>query len=400
MDDDWNFGDYNHQIYVYLVNTITENTDMIKRKLTKSIEKKLFKGKAIVLTGARQTGKTTLVRKILEGQKHVVHLNCDEPAVREALTDANLPDLKRVVGQNRVVFIDEAQRVKNIGLTLKLIIDNIQETQLIVTGSSSLDLANEINEPLTGRKWEYQLYPVSWAEYVDYHGYLKAKSDINQRILYGMYPDVLNHPGDEYDVLMQLSDSYLYKDLLALKGIRKPDLLEKLLQALALQIGNEVSYNELSKLLLVDKNTVARYIDLLEKTFVIFSVPSFSRNMRKEISKGKKIYFYDCGIRNAVISNFNNLELRTDKGALWENFLFSERLKTLKYSAKRAKMHFWRTTDQREIDYIETESGSIRAWEMKWNPNAKTRKVSSFEDTYGTDIKIVTMNNFSDFLEI
>lgn len=382
------------------MNTITEYTDMIERKLRKSIEKRLFKGKAIVLTGARQTGKTTLMHKILKGQKDVIHLNCDEPIVRETLTDANLPDLKRAISQNKVVFIDEAQRVKNIGLTLKLIIDNIKETQLIVTGSSSFDLANELNEPLTGRKWEYQLFPISWIEYVDNRGYLKAKSELKQRILYGMYPDVINHPGDEYDVLMQLSDSYLYKDLLALKGIRKPDLLENLLQALALQIGNEVSYNELSKLLQVDKNTVARYIDLLEKTFVIFSVPSFSRNMRKEISKGKKIYFYDCGIRNAVISNFNSLELRTDKGALWENFLFSERLKRLKYSGNRAKMHFWRTTDQREIDYVETDFGSINAWEMKWNPKAKTKSVSSFEEMYGTTIKVITPDNFHEFLKI
>ena len=373
---------------------------MIDRELRQSIENKLFKGKAIIITGARQTGKTTLVHRVLNDQKNIVHLNCDEPVVRESLTNANLADLQRVIGQNKIVFIDEAQRVKNIGLTLKLITDNIKEVQLIVTGSSSLDLANEINEPLTGRKWEFQLFPISWGEYVAYRGFLKAKSELNQRIIYGMYPDVINHPGDENEVLLQLSDSYLYKDLLAFKGIRKPDLLEKLLQALSLQIGSEVSYNELSKLLQVDKNTVAKYIDLLEKTFVVFSVPSFSKNMRKEISKGKKIYFYDCGIRNAVISNFNNLELRTDKGPLWENFLMSERLKSLRYAGKRAKMHFWRTTDQREIDYIETEADSIRAWEMKWNPNAKTKTVSAFEKSYKTDIEILTPDNFSDFLEM
>jgi len=373
---------------------------MIDRELRQSIENKLFKGKAIIITGARQTGKTTLVHRVLDDQNNIVHLNCDEPVVRESLTNTNLADLQRVIGQNKIVFIDEAQRVKNIGLTLKLITDNIKEVQLIVTGSSSLDLANEINEPLTGRKWEFQLFPISWGEFVAYRGFLKAKSELNQRIIYGMYPDVINHPGDENEVLLQLSDSYLYKDLLAFKGIRKPDLLEKLLQALSLQIGSEVSYNELSKLLQVDKNTVAKYIDLLEKTFVVFSVPSFSKNMRKEISKGKKIYFYDCGIRNAVISNFNNLELRTDKGPLWENFLMSERLKSLRYAGKRAKMHFWRTTDQREIDYIETETDSIRAWEMKWNPNAKTKTVSAFEKSYKTDIEILTPDNFSDFLEM
>lgn len=373
---------------------------MIDRKLRESIKNRLFQGKAIVLTGARQTGKTTLIHQILSDQNEISHLNCDEPLVRDTLTDANLSELKRVVGKNKIVFIDEAQRVKNIGLTLKLIIDHINKVQLIVTGSSSLELANEVNEPLTGRKWEYQLFPISWGEYVEYRGYLEAKSELEQRIIYGMYPDVINYPGDEYEVLTQLSDSYLYKDLLSFKGIRKPDLLEKLLQALALQIGNEVSYNELSKVLQVDKNTVARYIDLLEKTFVIFSIPSFSRNMRKEISKGKKIYFHDCGVRNAIISNFNSLELRTDRGALWENFLIAERLKVLSYFRRRARMHFWRTTEQREIDYVETETGSVKAWEMKWNPKAKIQTVSSFEETYGATLKVITPDNFHEFLEI
>jgi uncharacterized protein len=379
--------------------TITKFTSMIERSVRKLIEEKLFSGKAIILTGARQTGKTTLVNRVLNGRSGVVRLNCDEPVVRESLTDVNLSELKRIAGKNKILFIDEAQRVKNIGLTLKLINDGIEGVQLIVTGSSSLELANEINEPLTGRKWEYQLYPVSWAEFTEYKGYLEAKSELEQRILYGMYPDVITNPGDEYDVLTQLSDSYLYKDLLAFEGIRKPDLLEKLLQALALQIGSEVSYNELSKLLQVDKNTVARYIDLLEKTYVIFSIPSFSRNIRREISRGKKIYFYDCGVRNAILSNFNPLELRTDKGALWENFLFSERLKMLHYSGRRAKMYFWRTTDQREVDYVETESGSLKAWEMKWNENAKSKTISSFKKTYGADINVVTQKNFDRFLE-
>jgi len=371
---------------------------MIGRTQRENIEKKLFKGKAIVLTGARQTGKTTLIKSMLDDQKKVIHLNCDEPVVRETLTDANLSDLKRVVGKNKIVFIDEAQRIENIGLTLKIIIDNIDDVQLIVTGSSSLDLANEINEPLTGRKWEYQLYPISWSEFVEFRGYIGAKSELEQRILYGMYPDVISNSGEEYDVLIELSDSYLYKDLLAFNGIRKTDLLEKLLQALALQVGSEVSYNELAKLLQIDKNTVARYIDLLEKTYVIFSMPSFSKNMRKEIRKGKKIYFYDSGVRNAIISNFNPLELRVDKGALWENFLLSERLKFLSYSKSRAKMHFWRTTDQREIDYVETDAGSVRAWEMKWNPKSKKKQLASFEKEYDSKIETVTPENFESFL--
>jgi predicted AAA+ superfamily ATPase len=238
---------------------------MIGRTQRENIEKKLFKGKAIVLTGARQTGKTTLIKSMLDDQKKVIHLNCDEPVVRETLTDANLSDLKRVVGKNKIVFIDEAQRIENIGLTLKIIIDNIDDVQLIVTGSSSLDLANEINEPLTGRKWEYQLYPISWSEFVEFRGYIGAKSELEQRLLYGMYPDVISNSGEEYDVLIELSDSYLYKDLLAFNGIRKPDLLEKLLQALALQVGSEVSYNELAKLLQIDKNTAEQIEDFYKK---------------------------------------------------------------------------------------------------------------------------------------
>jgi uncharacterized protein len=337
---------------------------MIKRKLTEIINDKLFQGKTLILTGARQTGKTTLLLSILESWDDYISLNCDETIVREMLQDANTSDLKRIIGKNRIVFIDEAQRIKNIGLTLKLIHDQFSDVQLIASGSSSFDLANEINEPLTGRKWEYTLYPVSWSELVGDAGYVNAMSQLNQRVIYGMYPDVINHPGEEEEILYQLSDSYLYKDLLAYKGIRKPDLLDKLVRALALQIGNEVSYNELANLLQVDKNTVQSYIDLLEKTFVVFRLPAFSRNIRKEISTGKKIYFCDTGIRNAVISDFAPLELRTDTGALWENFLISERMKMLHYRRIRAKMHFWRTTGQSEIDYVEESGSTLGAWAL------------------------------------
>ena len=372
---------------------------MITRTLQKEIENKLYQGKAIIVLGARQTGKTTLLRTIADPLKPYTFLNCDEPIVRERLGNINLAELKRVIGGNTLVFIDEAQRVHNIGLTLKLITDQLPEVQLLVSGSSSLDLASEINEPLTGRKWEYRLYAISWKEFSDHTGYLNAAAELEHRLIYGMYPDLLNRSADEEELLIQLSDSYLYKDLLGYEGIRKPEILENLLKALALQLGREVSYNELSRTLQIDKNTVKNYIDLLEKVFVIFRLPAFSRNMRKEISRGKKIYFFDNGIRNSVISNFQPFSLRSDKGALWENFLISERMKTLHYRKKRVKHYFWRTTDQREIDLIEETSDGIRAFEFKWDPKSIVRIPTSFKRHYKASAEVIHKDNYFEFVE-
>jgi uncharacterized protein len=372
---------------------------MINRTLQNEIENKLSQGKAIIVLGARQTGKTTLLTFIADKNKPYTFLNCDEPIVRERLGNINLPELKRIIGDHRLVYIDEAQRVPNIGLTLKLITDQLPEVQLLVSGSSSLDLANEINEPLTGRKWEYCLYPVSWKEFSDHTGYLNAAGELEHRLVYGMYPEVIKRSSDEEDLLIQLSDSYLYKDLLGYEGIRKPEVLENLLKALALQLGSEVSYNELSRILQIDKNTVSNYIDLLEKVFVIFRLPAFSRNMRKEISRGKKIYFYDNGIRNSIISNYQPFSLRSDKGALWENFLISERMKTLHYNKKRVKHYFWRTTDQREIDLIEETPQGIRAFEFKWDPRSKKRIPKSFSRHYEATTEVIHRDNYFEFVE-
>lgn len=372
---------------------------MIKRLLEATIKERLFKGKAIILTGARQTGKTTMLRHILSSHDDVLVLNCDEVIIREKLTEPNTSELMQIIGGHKIVFVDEAQRVKNIGITLKIIHDQLKDVQLIASGSSALELADEINEPLTGRKWEYRLFPISWGELLAHSGYLQAHSQLENRVIYGMYPDVINNPGEEEDILNQLSDSYLYKDLLSFKGIRKPDLLDKLVRALALQIGNEVSFNELANMLQVDKNTVQSYIDLLEKSFVIFKLPAFSRNIRNEISTGKKIYFYDTGIRNAVISDFSPMELRMDKGGLWENFLISERMKALQYKNKRVWMHFWRTTTQSEIDYVEDTGTALSAWEFKWNRKAKFKTPSSFKNKYNIEAKLVTPADFQGFLD-
>lgn len=253
---------------------------MIQRELEAVIRNKLLTGKAIIVLGPRQTGKTTLIKKIVNDFEDHIFLNCDNPVTKALLEGANTEQLRRIAGEQKIVFIDEAQRVKNIGLTLKLITDEMPDVQLFVTGSSSLELANEVNEPLTGRKWEYMLYPVSWKELLDYTGFLKTKMQLENRLIFGMYPEVISGDGNELEILMQLSDSYLYKDLLQFQGIRKPEILGKLLQALAFQVSSEVSFNELSNLLQVDKNTISNYIDLLEKAFIVFRLTPLKRNLR------------------------------------------------------------------------------------------------------------------------
>ncbi|MDR0815318.1 MAG: ATP-binding protein, partial [Bacteroidales bacterium] len=294
---------------------------MIERAIQKVIEQRLFKGKAIILTGARQVGKTTLLVNIaLRQQIPVLTFNCDEPESRQLLSNTNLQKLRSIIGNYKLIVIDEAQRVENIGLTLKIIIDAFKDVQLLVTGSSSINLWDTINEPLTGRKLEYHLYPFSWKELATNTNALIERQSLEKRLIYGSYPDVVNYVGEEKEYLMNLTNSYLYKDVLNFGDIRKPALLENLLVALALQLGGEVSYNELGQTIRADSQTVERYIDLLEQSMIIFKRSAFSRNIRNEIKKGKKIYFYDNGVRNAIIQNFAPLALRQDVGALWENY--------------------------------------------------------------------------------
>lgn len=369
----------------------------IIRILENEIKPKIGKGKAIIIIGPRQVGKTTLLKKIMDNEVYLF-LDGDDPTVRNLLANANTEQLKSIIGQHKTVFIDEAQRIENIGLTMKIITDQFKDVQLFASGSSAFELSNKINEPLTGRKWEFHLYPISWNELENSYGFVKATQQLELRILYGMYPEVITNIGQEKDVLGQLANSYLYKDVLAFGGIRKPDVLEKLLQALALQIGNEVSYNELSQLLGIDKNTVSTYIDILEKAFVIFKLKSFSRNLRNEIKTNQKIYFCDTGIRNMVIGNFNALDLRQDKGALWENFLISERIKKLSYENSLAKSYFWRTAQQQEIDYVEEEAGKMTGYEMKWNEKAKVKIPKLFSETYKAETETLNRENFRNFL--
>ena len=375
---------------------------MIKRILENLIVKRLFRGKAIILYGPRQVGKTTLVTSLLEKREEkTLFLNGDEPDVRELLEGVTSSRLKALFGKSRIVFIDEAQRIREIGLTLKLITDQIKEVQLIATGSSAFDLASHTKEPLTGRKYEFHLFPLAFGEMVEHHGLLVEKRLLKHRLVFGYYPEIVTCPGEERELLRLLADSYLYKDLLTLENIKKPVLLEKILKALALQLGNEVSYHEIGQLVGADKNTVEKYIDLLEKAFVVFRLPAFSRNLRNEIKKGKKIYFYDNGIRNAVIGNFSPIEKRNDVGGLWENFLISERMKYLRYSGLYPGRYFWRTVQQQEIDYLEERDGQLYAFEFKWSKNKHIRFPRTFLRAYPeSSTKLITPENFESFIGI
>jgi predicted AAA+ superfamily ATPase len=376
------------------VNIITKND---KKTFEATLRAKLGQGKVLLLVGPRQVGKTTLVKKLLANRSHLF-LDGDDPTVRALLETANTQTLQQLIGSADLLFIDEAQRIPSIGLTLKIIADRFPSVQLIVSGSSSFDLKNSLSEPLTGRKWEYQLFPISWAEWEAHQGYLAAEQQLEHCMVYGMYPDLFNYPGNEKEVLKNLTESYLYRDLFALTNMRKPELLEKLLQALAFQLGNEVSLNELAQLLGIDKNTVASYIEVLKKGYVIFSLPSFCRNLRNEIKRNQKIYFYDNGIRNAVIGNLTPLANRTDTGALWENFMISERVKYNAYQGRWVQSYFWRTVAQQEVDYLEESNGHIRGYEFKWNPKAKIKIPKSFTSVYDSSVEAVHRSNFRSFV--
>ncbi len=370
---------------------------MYKRIIEEKIVRRVGKGKAIIVLGARQVGKTTLITNILLKKKYLF-LDADDPTVRNLLTNPNTEQLKSIIGKHKIVFIDEAQRIPNIGITFKIITDQLKSVQLFVSGSSSFDLSSTINEPLTGRKWEYELFPICWEEYENKHGFLIAEQQLENRLLYGFYPEVLNHPGEEKQYLKQLLDSYLYRDILALSGMRKPEVLDKLVQALALQIGNEVNYNELSQLIGINKITVQKYIEVLEKGYIIFKLTSFSRNIRNEIKRNRKIYFYDNGIRNMILGNFTNLDLRQDKGALWENFLISERKKQNIYKETFARMYFWRTRQQQEVDLVEVNNGTITGFEFKWQKQKKVNLPKTFTETYKAKSKIIDRSNFREFV--
>ena len=371
---------------------------MILREIEKLIANRMFSGKAIIVIGARQIGKTTSILNLLKSYPEVLMLDGDDRLTREILNEPTTEQIKNIIGNHKIVFIDEVQRITTIGLTAKIIVDKFSDIQLLMSGSLALDIKNQLSESLTGRKWEYLMFPVTWNELELTDGYIKMLQQLELRLIYGMYPEIIMHPSEEKERLKQLIDSYLYKDLLSFSKIKKPYILEKLLQALALQMGSEVSFNELAQLLQVDKNTVKNYIEILEKGFIIFTLNGFCRNMRNELKFAKKIYFWDNGVRNTIINNFNPLSMREDKGIIWENFIISERMKRNNYANSFIKSYFWRTTSQLEIDYVEEMDGKITAYEIKWNENAKIKKLSSFTENYNSELKIIHTKNFRDFL--
>ncbi|MEI7899335.1 MAG: ATP-binding protein [bacterium] len=374
--------------------------DYIPRMIESALRAKLFAGKAVLVYGPRQSGKTTLLRHVFAScEADALWLNGDSPDVRETLEKVTVTTWRAILGKKRLVVIDEAQRVPGIGLALKLLVDECPEVQAVATGSSAFELADRTGESLTGRKYEFRLLPFSFAELCAHHGLMEERRALEQRLLYGAYPEIIGKPGDEQTLLSLLAGSYLYKDLFMLENIKKPALLEKLVRALALQLGSEVSSAELSRLVGADLKTVEKYMDLLEKAYVIFSLPAFSRNARAEIRKGRKIYFYDLGIRNAVLGNFVPIQSRTDVGGLWENYLIVERLKLHCNNAFPARRHFWRTAEQSEVDYLEETAETLNAWEFKWNPKTAGRIPLAFTRAYpSAGTGIITPSNYDGFL--
>lgn len=372
----------------------------IERLMKGNLVSKWESGKVLIVTGPRQVGKTTLIRSICEEKGNYLFINGDDPEDRLLLEDAGEKKLRQIIGNYQILFIDEAQRIKSIGLLLKIIYDRIENVTVVVSGSSSLDLYEELSEALTGRKWEFNLYPLGWEELNNHFSYMENQKNLTDYLIYGMYPEVITNPLEKESVLKELAGSYLYKDLLQHKGIRKPELLDKILLALALQIGSEVNYNELANLVRADRATVEEYISLLEKTFVVFRLFPLSRNVRNEINTSRKIYFYDNGIRNAIIGNFQPMEFRQDAGALWENFVISERIKKLRYSGWFGRYYFWRTYQQQEIDWVEETESGFNVFEFKWNPKKGKAKFSkTFLDNYPvSSASVITSGNIDEFL--
>ena len=373
---------------------------MIKRELESAIEPLIGTKKAIIVMGARQVGKSTLLTAMLAGRNDIMWLNGDDPDVQSLFSEMTSTRIRTILASSRILVVDEAQRIPDIGLRLKLITDQVTDVQVIATGSSSFNLGKKVNEPLTGRKREFRLFPITFGEMVAHTNLLEELRLLPHRMLFGYYPEVVCTPGEERTVLKELADSYLYRDILSLDGINKPDKLVKLLQALAFQIGSQVSYNEVGQLVGLDSKTVERYIDILEKSYVVFRLGSFSRNLRNELKSSRKVYFWDMGIRNAIIGNFSHMESRTDAGALWENFVIAERMKRLSYQDSFAHSWFWRTQQQNEIDYIEEKDGQLAAYEFKWNEHKANAKCpTAFATAYpDTTYKVVTPRNVDEFL--
>ncbi|QBN19465.1 ATP-binding protein [Flavobacterium nackdongense] len=372
----------------------------IPRQLAPKIQKDCFKGKVILLLGARQVGKSTLIKMLpFDSEIEVLWLDGENADVHLLLENANSERLKQIAGNHKVVVIDEAQKINTIGSVLKLFSDYHKEIQVIASGSSAFELRNSLNEPLTGRKFEFNLFPISFQEMVNHSNLLLEIRQLPKRLCYGYYPEIVTNSGTEERLLKFLSESYLYKDIFLFKGIKKPEKILELLKLLAWQIGSEVNYNELAKTLKIDNQTIESYVNMLEQAFVIYKLPAFNTNQRKELKKSKKIYFNDLGIRNALINDFRPVEIRNDNGALFENFIINEFRKQNEYQQVFANFYFWRTTDQKEIDLVIKKNGLLHLFEIKWNPNKKAVLTKSFSNIYTNyTFDVINTTNFFEFV--
>jgi len=377
----------------------------IQQKQLEKLKKESTPNKVVVIYGPRRCGKTTLLKKFIEysadyiGDSYIF-ATAEDIIVNEILTSQSIVKLKNFIGNNKFLIIDEAQNIKNIGLNLKLIVDHIDGINVIATGSSSFDLAGKLGEPLTGRKVSLKLFPLSQMEISSIEKGADSLSNLENRLIYGSYPEVVvteyNHKKEKY--LKEITASYLYKDILILEGIKHSDKIVRLLQLLAFQIGQEVSLTELGTQLGISKNTVERYLDLLEKSFVVFKLMAFSRNLRKEISKSNRYYFYDNGIRNALINNFNPINLRNDIGSLWENYIIIERLKKQEYMDIFSNNYFWRTYDKKEIDFIEERSGYLYGYEIKWGNRTKKVPKDWINAYENASYEVINKENYLNFI--
>ena len=374
----------------------------IERFIKQNIIEKLQPNKVVALYGPRQAGKTTLIKKILENiNEKYLFLNGENRSAQKWMSIQEIDILKQYIGDNKLVVIDEAQKIEHIGINLKLIVDNIDNIKILATGSSSFELANQIGEPLVGRKWQFFLFPISQLEMQKYENRFETENNLHLRLIYGYYPDVVNAKSNKEkdEILDEIVDSYLYRDLLEFDEIKKSQKIIDILKLLAFQIGKEVSLQELSNSVGLNLRTIEKYLDLLEKAFVIKRVNGFSRNLRKEIAKMSRFYFLDNGIRNAIIKNFNSIDLRNDVGQLWENYVFMERMKRNEYKRVRSNIYFWRTYDQKEIDLIEEREGKLFGYEFKYSATQKIKSPKEWLETYkNSEFKIIHKDNYLDFI--
>ncbi|MCD6176268.1 MAG: ATP-binding protein [Candidatus Cloacimonetes bacterium] len=375
----------------------------LQRAISNRFSQKVVSGKVLILLGARRVGKTELINHFLSNQseKDYLKFNGEDITHAKIFSERSIENYKRILGATKLLVIDEAQKIPNIGLILKLIVDNFPDLKIIATGSSVFDLANKLGEPLVGRKNTLYLYPFAQMEFQNTENYLETKNKLEERMIFGSYPELEQYSiwDDKRNYLNEIVNSYLFKDILTFEGIRQADKIIDLLRLIAFQVGKEVSLQELGSQLQMGKNTVERYLDLLSKVFVIFKLKGFSRNLRKEVSKMNRWYFYDNGIRNAIIGNFNRFNLRNDVGELWENYLISERIKFQNNIGMFVTNYFWRTYTQQEIDWIEEENGQLRAYEFKWNNKRKIKVPLSWSEAYPKAIfKLITNENYLDLI--